>query len=497
LTQVSQTIPSLSSVFPKYLSRACSTSTTVICSRRIFRLVGGNWPSLRYLVAMTNTSGKSKTRLPKTKLGQKGTFSWALWDWAQQPYPTIMQTFIFPVYLASTVAGAGSDADVQLGLTTFIAGLFLLVIAPVLGRRSDEGGRRKFWLMANTYILVVIMVASFFVEPKAEFLLFGLILYGMGSVVQESAFINYYAMLKSVSSPSTIGRISGYAWGLGYLGGIILLAVALFGFVLPEMVFGVPATDGLQVRTVFLICAVWTLVFSIPLLLNVPEIEKRKNARKESILASYVAIWGQLKSLYKQAPDTLKFLISSAVYRDGLAGVFTFGAVLGSLAFGFTQTEIIIFGMAANIVAGIGAVIGGRIDDVIGSKAIIVASLMGLIVAGLGVFIFADAGQITYWIGGLALCLFVGPAQASSRTFVSRFAPEGREGEVFGLYQTTGRAISGLSGFFWATSISIAAAVTGKENTTIYGVLGLMVILVVGLALLLRVNPNPKVSYSS
>jgi UMF1 family MFS transporter len=225
-------------------------------------------------------------------------------------------------------------------------------------------------------------------------------------------------------------------------------------------VFGVPATDGLEVRTVFLFCAVWTLVFSIPLLLRVPEIEGKKNAPKESIFASYGALWGQLKSLYKQAPDTLKFLISSAVYRDGLAGVFTFGAVLGSLAFGFTQTEIIIFGMAANIVAGIGAVIGGRIDDVVGSRNVIAGSLIGLIIAGFGVFIFADAGQITYWIGGLALCLFVGPAQASSRTFVSRFAPEGREGEVFGLYQTTGRAISFLSGFFWATSITIAALVT-------------------------------------
>jgi UMF1 family MFS transporter len=432
---------------------------------------------------MTNTSGKSKTRLPKTKLGRKGTFSWALWDWAEQPYPTIMQTFIFPVYLATAVA--------------VIAGIILALIAPVLGRRSDEGGRRKFWLMVNTYVLVGIMIASFFIEPKVEFLLFGLILYGMGSVVQESAFINYYAMLKSVSSPSTIGRISGYAWGLGYVGGIILLAIALFGFVLPEMVFGVPATDGLHVRTVFLMCAVWTLLFSIPLLINVPEIQKRTDAKKESIFASYAAIWGQLKSLYKQAPDTLKFLISSAVYRDGLAGVFTFGAVLGSLAFGFTQTEIIIFGMGANIVAGLGAVIGGKIDDIVGSKNVIAGSLIGLIVAGFGVFLFADAGQITYWIGGLALCLFVGPAQASSRTFVSRFAPEGREGEVFGLYQTTGRAISFLSGLFWATAITIAAVVTGEENTTIYGVLGLMVILIAGLLLLLRVNPNPKVSYSS
>ena len=445
---------------------------------------------------MTNPDTTGPLKVPKTKLGRKGTFAWALWDWAEQPYPTIMQTFIFPVYLASAVAEAGTNADALLGIATGIAGFVLAVIAPVLGRRSDEGGRRKFWLMVNTYVLVLIMVASFFVEPKAEFLIFGLVLYGLGSVVQETAFINYYAMLKSVSSPSTIGRISGYAWGLGYLGGILLLAVALFGFVLPGTVFGVPATDGLEVRTVFLFCAIWTLVFSLPLLFRVPEIEAKKNRKKESVLQSYAALWGQLKSLYRQAPETLKFLISSAVYRDGLAGVFSFGAVLGSLAFGFSQTEIIIFGMAANIVAGIGAVIGGRIDDVVGSKNVIAASLIGLIIAGFAVFLFADAGQITYWIGGLALCLFVGPAQASSRTFVSRFAPEGREGEVFGLYQTTGRAISFLSGFFWATAITIAAVVTGEENTTVYGILGLMVILIVGLLLLLRVNPNPTVKYS-
>jgi UMF1 family MFS transporter len=445
---------------------------------------------------MTNTSGKSMTRAPKTKLGQKGTFSWALWDWAEQPYPTIMQTFIFPVYLSQAVAADEVEAVALLGIATGLAGFVLAVIAPVLGRRSDEGGRRKFWLMANTYLLVGIMIAAFFVEQRADFLIFGLVLYGLGSVVQETAFINYYAMLKSVSNPSTIGRISGYAWGLGYVGGIILLVIALFGFVLPATVFGVPATDGLQYRTVFLFSAVWTLVFSIPLLLRVPEIEKKNSARKESIFASYAAIWGQLKSLYKQAPDTLKFLISSAVYRDGLAGVFSFGAVIGTSAFGFDLQMTIMFGIAANILAGIGAMIGGRIDDIVGSKAVIAGSLIGLIIAGFGVFLFADAGQITYWIGGLALCLFVGPAQASSRTFVSRFAPEGREGEVFGLYQTTGRAISFLSGFVFFGSITIASRITGQEDT-IYGILGLMVILIAGLLLLLRVNPNPKVSYSS
>jgi UMF1 family MFS transporter len=445
---------------------------------------------------MTNPATTGPLKVPKTKLGRKGTFAWALWDWAEQPYPTIMQTFIFPVYLSQLVAADEVQAVSLLGIATGIAGFVLAVIAPVLGRRSDEGGRRKFWLMANTYLLVVIMIAAFFVEQRADFLIFGLVLYGLGSVVQETAFINYYAMLKSVSSPSTIGRISGYAWGLGYVGGIILLAIALFGFVLPATVFGVPATEGLQYRIVFLFSALWTLVFSIPLLIRVPEVKKKENARKESIFASYAAVWGQLKSLRRQAPETLKFLVSSAVYRDGLAGVFTFGAVIGTSAFGFDLQTTIMFGIAANILAGVGAMVGGRIDDIVGSRTVIAGSLMGLIIAGLGVFLFANAGQITYWIGGLALCLFVGPAQASSRTFVSRFSPEGREGEVFGLYQTTGRAISFLSGFVFYGSITVSTLLTGVENT-IYGILGLMVILVVGLLLLLRVNPNPQVKYAS
>ena len=425
---------------------------------------------------------------------KRGTFAWALWDWAEQPFPTIMQTFIFPVYLAGAVASAGAHADAQLGVATGIAGVILALIAPVLGRRSDENGRRKFWLMVNTYVLVAIMAASFFIEPKPEFFVFGLVLYGLGSVVQESAFINYYAMLKSVTTEKNIGRVSGYAWGLGYAGGIILLCISLFGFILPDTVFGAPSENGMAVRIVFLFSAAWTLIFSIPLMLRVPEIAAKDGGKgRESILQSYKSLWGELKSLRSQAPDTFKFLISSAIYRDGLAGVFTFGAVLGSLAFGFSQTQIILFGIAANIVAGIGAAVGGRLDDALGSRKVIAGSLIGLIIAGSGVFIFAGQGVITYWIGGLLLCLFVGPAQASSRTFVSRFTPHGREGEVFGLYQTTGRAVSFLSGTFWAASISIAHALTGAENATIYGVLGLMVILIVGLVLLLRVNPNPRV----
>ena len=442
-----------------------------------------------------NGESKKAERLANKR---RGTFAWALWDWAEQPYPTIMQTFIFPVYLASAVAAQGSNPDVAIGIATTVAGIILAVIAPVLGRRSDTSGRRKFWLMANTYILVGIMVASFFVAPRPEYFLFGLVLYGLGSVIQESAFINYYAMLKSVTTERNIGRVSGYAWGLGYAGGIILLLISLVGFIMAEEPwFGIGTADSINIRAVFLVSAIWTLIFSIPLMLRVPEIAKRDGAPKESILKSYSLLWGQLKSLRAQAPETFKFLISSAIYRDGLAGVFTFGAVLGSLAFGFDQTDIILFGIAANVVAGIGAAVGGRLDDILGSRTVIIASLLGLIVAGMSVFFFYSAGTITYWIGGLALCLFVGPAQAASRTFVSRFTPHGREGEVFGLYQTTGRAISFLSGSLWAVSISIANSILGSQGNTIWGIWGLMLILVVGLLLLLRVHPRPAVLESN
>jgi len=431
-------------------------------------------------------------KTPKQKI--RGTFSWALWDWAQQPYPTLMQTFIFPVYLAGAVASKDQNPDVALGWATAIAGVLLALTAPVIGRRSDEAGRRKLWLMINTYGLVVISALSFFVEPRPEFFIFGLVLYGAGSIVQETAFINYYAMLSQVSTPKTIGRISGYAWGFGYAGGIILLLVSLVGFILPDVPwFGIPTDNSLAVRAVFLFAAIWIAIFSIPLMVRVPETERKSTYKRQGIITSYKETIREIGTLRKQAPQTFKFLISSAIYRDGLAGVFTFGAVLGTLAFGFNQTSIIFFGIAANIIAGIGAAIGGRLDDVIGSRAIIIASLIGLIISGTCVFVFAGNGASAYWSFGLALCLFVGPAQASSRTFVSRFAPKGREGEVFGLYQFTGRAVSFLSGSMWSLSIAFAGIIGVTTGATVWGIWGIILILAVGLFLLLRVDPNPEV----
>ena len=423
---------------------------------------------------------------------KRGTFAWALWDWAEQPYPTIIQTFIFATYITSSYFGDPHELSAQLGIAGAVAGILVAISAPVFGRRSDDAGNRKRWLLINSAFLIAIMVASYFVAPSPEFLIFGLVLYALGSVVQETAFINYYAMLKQVTTPKNIGKVSGFAWGLGYVGGIILLLISLVGFVLPDNPwFGVSTDNAQNIRVLYLFAAAWMFVFTIPLAIFVPEVESSKDAIKVSILESYKSLIRQIVALRKRSPEALKFLIASAVYRDGLAGVFTFGAILGSVAFGFSKTGVIFFGIAANIVAGLGAALGGIFDDRIGTKRTIVGSLAGLVIAGLGVFAFAGFGPITYWIGGLALCLFVGPAQASSRTFVARFTPEGREGEIFGLYQTTGRAASFLSPTLWTVSLSLAAA-AGIKNTAIFGILGIVIVLVVGLAMMLKVHPAPE-----
>ncbi len=435
---------------------------------------------------MTNSAVEKKPR---------GTFAWALWDWAEQPFPTIFSTFIFPIYITSAAFGPEEDTSRALGLAATFAGIAVALVAPVFGRRSDEAGRRKFWLLINTLLLAGVMASLYFIEPTAEMLWLGLIIFSFGGFVQEIAFINYYAMLKQVTTPSNIGKVSGFAWGLGYIGGIVLLLVSLVGFIQTDTPwFGIPTENALNVRSVFLFSAIWFIVFSIPLFLAVPEIPEKPNRVKENIIESYFKLWAQLKSLYKQAPETLKFLIASAIYRDGLSGVFAFGEALGSLAFGFERAEVILFGIAANVMAGIGAAIGGVLDDKIGGKRVIMGSLLGLTVAGFGVFAFANLGPITYWVGGLALTLFVGPAQAASRTFVAKFTPPGREGEVMGLYMTTGRAVSFLSPLLWTTAISIALSMgINNAQATVWGILGLMVVLVAGILLLARVSPNPQV----
>jgi UMF1 family MFS transporter len=188
-----------------------------------------------------------------------------------------------------------------------------------------------------------------------------------------------------------------------------------------------------------------------------------------------------IAALWRESRRTVWFLLASAIFRDGLTGVFTFGGVLAAGTFGFSAGEVIIFAVAANVVAGVSTVLVGTLDDRLGPKPVIVAALVGLLASGLVVFFLHDGGQIVFWTAGLALCLFVGPAQSASRTFLSRLAPAGREGEVFGLYATTGRAAT----FIAPSLFSLGIVIFGHQY---WGILGILLVLLVGLIILIPVR---------
>jgi UMF1 family MFS transporter len=419
----------------------------------------------------------------------KGTFSWALWDWASQAFPTVVTSFIFGRYITSeffapagySLEEAGQYTAFWLGISGVVAGVLIALIAPIVGRRADTSGRKKFWLMVNTYLFAGTIGLMFFVAPSSDFFVFGLVLLAAGGIFFEFATVNYNSMLNEVARPHERGKISQFGWGLGYIGGIILLVMALwiiqFG---GAELLGIPDTDALSVRVVMVISMFWVIIFSIPLMLKVPEAKPIAGTENEGVLLAYKKLIRSLVTMRKENPNLLKFLIASAVYRDGLNGVFAYGAVLGGIAFGLDLTEIILFGIAANIVAGIGAFVGSFFEDRVGSRKIIFVSLVGVIVGGFGVFIFESAGTIAFFSFGLFLCTFVGPAQAASRTMMSRLSADDKQGEAFGLYATTGRAVSFLAPAAWAIFVGLFSP--------IYGILGLMLILVVGLLLLISVR---------
>ncbi|MET4637439.1 MFS transporter [Mycetocola sp. 2940] len=421
------------------------------------------------------------------RISPKRVLAWGLWDWGSAAFNAVITTFVFTVYLTSDAFGGEAAVSAQLGWALAAAGLLIALLAPVTGQRSDSAGRRKLWLGVNTYIVVALTACMFFVAPEPDFLWLGLLLVAAGNVFFEFAGVNYNAMLAQVSTPKTIGRVSGIGWGFGYLGGIALLLIVYFGFIAPPVgLFGITGEDAMDVRVTVLVSAIWFGLFALPVLLTVPEYEGVGARRaKVGFFASYRRLFNDIRKLWTESRQTVYFLLASAVFRDGLAGVFTFGGVLAAGWFGFSAQEVIIFAIAANVVAGISTITVGLLDDRLGAKPVIMASLIGLVLAGLTVFFLHDGGAIVFWIFGLALCLFVGPAQSASRSFLARLIPAGREGEVFGLYATTGRAVS----FLAPTAFALFITIGGEQY---WGILGIVLVILIGLLLLIPVQAKQQ-----
>lgn len=415
-----------------------------------------------------------------------------MWDWGTQPFNTVIITFVFSVYLTSAAFGSANDTSQALAASTTIAGLAVALLAPVLGQNSDRRGAALRSLRSLTWVLAAISASLVVVRPEPAYLWVGLILLGVGSVIAEIAGVNYNALLEDVATPKNVGRVSGFGWGMGYLGGILVLLLIFFLFIQPEVgLFGVSGDDALDVRVSMVVCGLWTLLFTVPTFLVLKD-RPRSASPALGVQASYAELGRSIARIWRSSPHTIYFLLASALFRDGLAGVFAFGAVIAAGTFGFSAGEVIIFGAAANIVAGLSTMVFGLLDDVIGPKKVILISLVALVVLGTAIFVLHDGGSTVFWICGMLMTMFVGPAQSASRTFLARLIPVGRAGEVFGLYATTGRVVSFVSPAAFGLMIGLGALVTGEENTQYWGILGIVAVLLAGLLVMLPVQEKQR-----
>ncbi|KQY59271.1 hypothetical protein ASD11_06755 [Aeromicrobium sp. Root495] len=409
--------------------------------------------------------------------------AWSLWDWGSAAFNAVIVTFVFSVYLTDAV---GEDlpgpvsASSWLGWSIGAASLVLAVLAPVSGQRGDATGRRKRTLGLLTAGVIVITAGLFFVKDDYHYLWLGLALFAAGTVLFELAQVPYFAMLRQVSTPDDVGRVSGIGWAFGYLGGIVLLLICYAGFVVGDGgLLGLPTDDGFNIRLIALLAAGWFAIFAIPLFRSVPELPASASpVPAAGFFESYRILFADLRTMWRDERGTALFLAASALYRDGLTGVFTFGAIIAVSVYGIAKDDVLIFGVVANVIAAVGAWFAGRLDDTAGPRRVIVFSLSCMIVAGV-VLLFLS-GPAAFWTLGLVLCLFVGPAQSASRTYLIRLTPVGKEGQHFGLYAMTGRAVSFLSPVLFG----LFAFLGGDDR---WGILGIVLVLVVGLLALLKV----------
>lgn len=369
-----------------------------------------------------------------------GLIAWAFYDWANSAYFTLIQTFVFAAYFTRQIAVDPIQGAALWGNTIAASGLLVAVLGPVLGSLADRGGLRRPLLIGLTVLAVLATALMWLVRPEPAYLILALVLVAIATVATELATILYNAMLPALAPPDRIGRWSGWGWGLGYLGGLACLVVALFGLVQPNALLQLPRAEAEHVRATFLLTAAWFLIFALPLLFRSGEQQDRQPiaATIHAGLRHLAATLGHLR----RNAILVRFLLARMLYVDGLATLFAFGGVYAAGTFAMTEQDILLFGIVLNLTAAIGAGLFAWLDDRLGSKATILMALSGLILFASLILVVESA--LVFWILGAAIGLFVGPAQAAGRSYLARVAPPAQRAELFGLFALSGKATAFL-----------------------------------------------------
>jgi UMF1 family MFS transporter len=407
-------------------------------------------------------------------------WSWALYDFANSAFFTIILTFVFARYFSQSVVGDDVAGTEAWGNIVGLAGFVVAVLAPFLGAIADRTGRRKPWLMCLTLLCVIASAMLWFVRPTVDDFWWAAVFVGLGILGAELAFVFYNTMLSDLVSTRRMGRWSGWGWGLGYVGGVLSLVVALFVFVQSEgPVLGLDLDRGQaeHVRATFVLVAVWYLVFALPLFAFTPDRPSSGLGAAEAVRAGLRQLAESIRNVRRYG-DIFRFLIARMIYTDGLATVFAFGGVYAAGTFDMTQTEVLQFGIAINVTAGLGALALAWVDDWIGGRNTILLSLVGLIIGSTAILIVDDV--LWFWVFAMIVGIFIGPLQSASRSHLARVAPEALRSQMFGLFMFSGKATAFIGPLLvgWVT-----AAVASQR----WGMSTIVAFFVIGFALMLTV----------
>ena len=409
-------------------------------------------------------------------------WAWALYDWANSAFPTVVSTFVIATYFSQGIAPDPATGQAQWGWMQTAAGLTIALLSPVLGAVADAGGRRRLMLGWCTGIMVAATAGLWFARPDPGFTLWALACVGIATVAFELGTVFYNSLLPQVATPAEIGRVSGLAWGLGYAGGLVCLVVALLLLVRPDpSPLGLDRASAEHVRATALLVALWVALFAWPVLLLLPDAGGARPGWVAAARAGLAEIIGLLRGLPRN-PVLARFLLARLFYTDGLNTLFAFGAIYAAGVFGMSVEEILLFGIALNLTAGLGAAGFGLIEDRVGSQRVVMVALGALILLGSGLLV--AEGKTAFWALALGLGIFIGPAQAASRTMMARLAPAEEAAAHFGLFALSGR----VTGFLGPLALATVTGLTGSQRA---GMATVVVFLALGAAILAGVRPRP------
>ncbi|MDP6685104.1 MAG: MFS transporter [Candidatus Marinimicrobia bacterium] len=415
---------------------------------------------------------------------KQNVFVWSLYDFANSAFTTLVVTFIYATYFTKAIAENEIIGTAQWSRAVSLTAVFVAIVSPIMGAIADRSNLRKFFLIIMTYTCVIGSVMLFFAQPGE--VMKALIWFVIANIGFELGGVIYNAYLPEIAPENKIGRVSGYGWSFGYVGGLLCLVVALVGFVNPEIPwFGFSKEAGEHIRATNILVAVWFGIFSLPLILILkPKPTEPYIKSKFNLLTEINELFHTFKEI-KKYKQVLKFLLARMIYNDGLVTIFAFGGIYAAGTFGFSFQEIMIFGIVLNVTAGLGAFIFGFLDDKLGGKITIQTTLIALISAGL-LAIFAQT-KFYFWIAGIFVGIFSGPNQAASRSLMGRFTPKSKENEFYGFFAFSGK----MTAFIGPLCLGYLTEIFNSQRA---GVSIVVVLFIIGLFLLKMVDEKEGVA---